>query len=110
MPMFTTSVKAAPLLRAWLHRLREGGAASTAGRNLTALVNQSTSRHNLQVSRLQPNTRGDIQVRLENALFDDLLAWLDDVENREGLLVTEVAITPADSPGRVNVSIRIAQS
>ena len=90
--------------------LREGGAASTAGRNLTALVNQSTSRHNLQVSRLQPNSRGDIQVRLENALFDDLLAWLDDVENREGLLVTEVAITPAGSPGRVNVSIRIAQS
>jgi general secretion pathway protein M len=91
-------------------RLREGGAASTAGRNLTALVNQSTSRHNLQVSRLQPNSRGDIQVRLENALFDDLLAWLDDVENREGLLVTEVAITPAGNPGRVNVSIRIAQS
>ncbi len=90
--------------------LREGGAASTAGRNLTALVNQSTSRHNLQVSRLQPNTRGDIQVRLENALFDDLLAWLDDVENREGLLVTEVAISPAGSPGRVNVSVRIAQS
>jgi len=90
--------------------LREGGAASTDERNLTALVNQSTSRHNLQVSRLQPNTRGDIQVRLENALFDDLLAWLDDVENREGLLVTEVAITPAGNPGRVNVSIRIAQS
>jgi len=91
-------------------RLREGGAASTAERNLTALVNESTGRHSLQVSRLQPNTRGDIQVRLENALFDDLLAWLDDVENREGLLVTEVAITPAGSPGRVNVSIRIAQS
>jgi type II secretory pathway component PulM len=91
-------------------RLREGGAANTAGRNLTALVNESTGRHSLQVSRLQPNSRGDIQVRLENAAFDDLLAWLDDVENREGLLVTEVAITPADSPGRVNASIRIAQS
>jgi type II secretory pathway component PulM len=91
-------------------RLRDGGVASSAGRNLTALVNQSTGRHSLQVSRLQPNTRGDIQVRLENAVFDDLLAWLDDIENREGLLVTEVAITPAGSPGRVNASIRIAQS
>lgn len=91
-------------------RLREGGVASTAQRNLTSLVNQSTSRHGLQVSRLQPNSRGDIQVRLENAVFDDLLAWLDDVENREGLLVTEIAITRSGNAGRVNATIRIAQA
>jgi type II secretory pathway component PulM len=64
----------------------------------------------LQVSRLQPNSRGDIQVRLENAVFDDLLAWLDDVENREGLLVTEIAITRSGATGRVNATIRIAQA
>jgi type II secretory pathway component PulM len=91
-------------------RLREGGVASTARRNLTSLVNQSTGRHGLQVSRLQPNSRGDIQVRLENAVFDDLLAWLDDVENREGLLVTEIAITRSGTTGRVNATIRIAQA
>jgi general secretion pathway protein M len=91
-------------------RLRAGGGVNTAQRNLTALVNQSTGRHNLQVSRLQPNSRGDIQVRLENAVFDDLLAWLDEVENREGLLVTEVAITQAGSAGRVNATVRIAQA
>jgi general secretion pathway protein M len=91
-------------------RLRDGGGASATGRNLAALVNQSTGRHGLQVSRLQPNSRGDIQVRLENAAFDDLLAWLDELENREGLLVTEVAITRAGAAGRVNATIRIAQA
>lgn len=90
--------------------LRDEGGASTAQRNLTALVNQSTNRHGLQVSRLQPNSRGDIQVRLENAVFDDLLAWLDQMENREGLLVTEVAITKTKTAGRVNATIRIAQA
>lgn len=90
--------------------LRAGGGSSAANRNLTALVNQSTGRHGLQVSRLQPNSRGDIQVRLENAAFDDLLAWLDEVENREGLLVTEVAITPTGTTGRVNATVRIAQA
>ena len=89
--------------------LRGGGSASTAQRNLTALVNQSTGRHGLQVSRLQPNSRGDIQVRLEGAEFDGLLAWLDEVENREGLLVTEVALTRSGASGRVNATIRIAQ-
>jgi general secretion pathway protein M len=90
--------------------LRAGGGTGTVARNLAALVNQSTGRHGLQVSRLQPNSRGDIQVRLENAAFDDLLAWLDDIENREGLLVTEVAITRSGTAGRVNASIRIAQA
>lgn len=90
--------------------LREGGGTDAAARNLAALVNQSTGRHGLQVNRLQPNSRGDIQVRLENAAFDDLLAWLDDIENREGLLVTEVAITRSGTAGRVNASIRIAQA
>ena len=93
-------------------RLRDGGGGgvNAARRNLTALVNQSTSRHGLQVSRLQPNSRGDIQVRLENAVFDDLLAWLDEVENREGLLVNEVAITRAGATGRVNATVRLAQA
>ena len=91
-------------------RLREGGGASASRRNLTSLVNQSTGRHGLQVSRLQPNSRGDIQVRLENAVFDDLVAWLDEVENRERLLVTEVAITRTGNVGRVNATIRISQA
>ena len=91
-------------------RLREGGGASASRRNLTSLVNQSTGRHGLQVSRLQPNSRGDIQVRLENAVFDDLVAWLDEVENRERLLVTESAITRTGNVGRVNATIRISQA
>lgn len=91
-------------------RLREGGGVNTSQRNLTALINQTTSRRGLQVSRLQPNSRGDIQVRLEAAAFDELLAWLDEIENREGLLVTEVAITQSGAGGRVNATIRIAQA
>lgn len=91
-------------------RLRDGEAAGGAQRNLTTLVNQSTARHGLQVTRLQPNSRGDIQVRLEGAVFDQLLGWLDQLENGEGLLVTEVAITQAGASGRVNATIRISQA
>lgn len=89
--------------------LREGGAGSSSKRNLTSLINQSTNRMNLQVSRLQPNSRGELQVRLENASFDDLLAWLHEMEFLQGLLVREVSLTRSGSAGRVNASIRIAQ-
>jgi general secretion pathway protein M len=91
-------------------QLREGGAHSSTRRNLTSLINQSTSALNLQVSRLQPNSRGEIQVRLEGAAFDDLLAWLNQIEYREGLLVREVSITQAGTVGRVNATVRIGQA
>jgi general secretion pathway protein M len=93
-----------------LLQLRDGGASVNTRRNLTSLINQSTSRMELQVSRLQPSSRGDIQVRLENAAFDDVLEWLHEMEYREGLLVREVSVTQAGSAGRVNATVRIAQA
>jgi len=84
------------------------GAARSGSRNLTTLVNRSTRSHNLQVSRLQPNSRGEIQVRLEAVVFDDLIAWLHDMEYRESLLLQEVAIAETGASGRVNATVRIA--
>jgi len=93
-----------------LAQLRDSDAQPGAQRNLLSLINQSTSRLQLPVSRLQPNSRGEIQVRLENAPFDDLLGWLYELEYGEGLLVREVSIVQAGVPGRVNVTVRIAQA
>lgn len=80
------------------------------GRNLTALVNRSTQRLNLPISRLQPGARGDLQVRLENAPFERLVTWLHELEQREGLLIAELAVTPAGSAGRVNVILRVGEA
>tara|TARA_R110002110_G_scaffold91264_2_gene237542 strand:- start:164250 stop:164726 length:477 start_codon:yes stop_codon:yes gene_type:complete len=87
-----------------------GGNSGGTSRNLTALVNQSTGRWQLQVSRLQPNSRGEIQVRLENAVFDDVMSWLHEMEFREALVLREVSITQAGTVGQVNVTVRIAQA
>ena len=90
--------------------LRESGDGERRPRrNLTALVNQSTGEAGLQDSRLQPNSRGEIQVRLENAAFDDVLAWLHEIEVGLGLLVREVSVTAAGSAGRINATVRVAQ-
>jgi type II secretory pathway component PulM len=91
-------------------QLRDSGTQTSSRRNLTSLINQTTSRLQLQVTRLQPNSRGEIQVRLENAAFDDVLLWLHGMEYSEGLLVREVSITQAGPAGRVNATVRIAQA
>ena len=93
-----------------LLQLRQGGAKAGAKRNLTSVINQSTSRLQLPVIRLQPNSRGEIQVRIENASFNDVLKWLNEMEYTESLLVREVSVTPAASAGRVNITVRIAEA
>ena len=93
-----------------LLQLRQGGAKAGAKRNLTSVINQSTSRLQLPVMRLQPNSRGEIQVRSENASFNDVLKWLNEMEYTESLLVREVSVTPAASAGRVNITVRIAEA
>jgi type II secretory pathway component PulM len=92
-----------------LAQLHAAGVESGQRRNLTSLVNQSTARHGLDVSRLQPGSRGDLQVRLENARFADLAAWLHSLESTEGLLIEEVALTQAGSAGLVNATVRLGQ-
>ena len=93
-------------------RLRDtdGAQNGNARRNLTAVINQSTRRQGLAVSRLQPNSRGEIQVRLEAAAFDDLMSWLHAMEYSQSLLVLEVSITQAGDSGRVNATVRIGQA
>lgn len=104
------SLQRVDLLVSQILHLRESGSDVSARRNLTGLINRTTSSFGLQVNRLQPNSRGEIQVRLENAVFDELIAWLHQMEFSEGLLVREASITQAGSAGRVNMTVRLAQA
>ena len=89
--------------------LREAGAGTTRQRNLTGIINQSTASAGISVSRLQPNSRGEVQVRIEDAAFDAVLNWLNTLEAREGLLVQEASFTRAGAGGRVNATVRLGQ-
>ncbi len=103
------SLQRVDVLVSQILHLRESGADSGARRNLTSMINRSTSSLGLQVNRLQPNSRGEVQVRLENAIFDDLVAWLHQMEYGESLLIREISVTQTGSSGRVNVTVRLAQ-
>jgi len=91
-----------------LLELRTSGPDRGAERNLMSEINESTGRYALPVMRLQPNSRGEIQVRVENAPFDKVMQWLHEVEYGKGLLVREVSLTQAGSVGYVNVTVRVA--
>ncbi|MEP4485684.1 MAG: type II secretion system protein M [Halioglobus sp.] len=89
--------------------LKASGGSNARQRNLTSLINQTTRAQNLAVTRLQPNSRGDIQVRMESASFDGVMTWLHEIELRERLVIKELSLTQAGGGGLINLTVRISQ-
>lgn len=78
-----------------------------AGVTLTQLVDQTVASNGLHMSRFQPGSGGDVQVRFDNANFDQMLRWLNELESKDGVVLREVGISPGSGPGLVNVSVRL---
>ncbi|WP_100642464.1 type II secretion system protein GspM [Alteromonas facilis] len=81
-------------------RRSSGGAQGFTG-SLPQAVNQTTSRFNIVISRMQP--QGDeLQVWVDEAAFDSLVDWLNALENM-GITILQVDLTEADSPGQIKL-------
>jgi type II secretory pathway component PulM len=62
----------------------------------------------LAITRLQPSANGDLQVRFESVVFEDVLAFVYQLESVEGAIVREVTVSQAQQ-GRVSATIRFGQ-
>lgn len=89
---------------------REGAAAPASSRNLTSLLNNSAVAAGLRIARVQPNSRGAVQLRLESVPFAALLRWLHELESVQGLLLEELSVSQGGAPGIVSASLRVTQS
>lgn len=81
-----------------------------AGANLTASISRSSELAGLPVRRLQPNSRGEVQVRFEAVDYDALVRWVHGIEVSEGLMVVDASISQAGRSGAVNATLRIARA
>lgn len=88
---------------------RSNGAANR-GPRLSSLLNDTASRYALQISRMQPNSRGAVQLRLETAGLDALLRWVHYLETSEGLVIEEVSLSQTSISGVVSATLRVAGS
>lgn len=83
-----------------------GRAAS--GRSLLALVDQTAKRGRLGVAlkRVEPEGKDAVRVWLEQASFDDMMSWLLQLEQKNGVTVETITVDRQDASGRVNARIR----
>lgn len=77
-------------------------------RSLSALVDQSLQGRPFQPARIQLNEAGQIQLRLENVVFDDALSWLQELENYPGVLASALSVSREQS-GRVSLGLTLQQ-
>ena len=76
--------------------------------NLTRTLSQVSETLGLPVKRLQPNSRGEVQIRFEGVAFDRLLQFLEQIEGSSGLVVIDGSISSAGNNGGVNASLRVS--
>lgn len=89
-----------------LAALRAGGADQKV--NLTRTLSQASEANGLAVKRLQPNSRGEVQIRFEGVAFDNLLQFLEQIEGVAGLAVLDASVSSAGRSGGVNATFRVA--
>lgn len=69
--------------------------------SLPQAVNQTAARFDITITRMQP--QGDeIQVWVDNARFNDVIAWLNAIE-QTGISIVEADIAESDIPGNIKV-------
>jgi general secretion pathway protein M len=104
-----TAVKNQTELLAWVQKnanravqLRSGGDNKTSfSGSLPQAVNQSASRLNIAISRMQPQGE-ELQVWIDQAPFNDVLSWLQSLE-KTGVSILDIDIAESGLPGQVKI-------
>ena len=74
---------------------------SSAG-SLSSIINRSAKQNNLTITRVQPQG-SDIQVWIDNVAFKQLLSWLQQLSNDQGIQVKAIDLTRGEQAGQVRV-------
>ncbi len=73
-----------------------------ANAELSRVISDSASAHSVVIKRIAE--RGEnIQVWIDPVVFNDLLNWLNALDEKYALRVTQIDASAAEKPGMVNV-------
>jgi len=87
---------------------RQQTGQEVGSQNLTSLLNDSTRQFGLTMENVQPSGNS-ARVRLGASDFNKVLSWLNEMENKHGLQISDLTITADRSPGVVQVNLQLAQ-
>lgn len=85
-------------------KLKAGGSAKAiSGGSLTQIINRSSGRYGVTITKMQPNNNS-VRLTLEQVEFNSLLSWLKELVEQHGARIANIDITKSSNEGYVIVS------
>ena len=79
---------------------RSPGAQSNAG--VLSVVTDSAKENGLKLTRIQPESSGGVSVVLQKQSFNDVMRWLDLLQQQESIQIIQASVDADAVSGRVN--------
>ncbi len=79
---------------------------AAAGRSLIPIITRTADAQGLQLNRLQPETNGVVSVVLQAQSFNDIVAWVAQLNENNGVTVLRASVDSQGMPGYVNAQVR----
>ncbi|NVJ49196.1 MAG: type II secretion system protein M [Gammaproteobacteria bacterium] len=98
--------KAVVLLQAEAPRGTQGGAKKSFS-SLTNLVTSTTRQYNFKLDRFEEKSSSEISVWFDSVAFDQLLQWLENLDNDYGVKSSFVTISQTSETGIVRTNVRL---
>jgi type II secretory pathway component PulM len=77
---------------------------------LASVIDKSLQANGLAMRGFQPGQKNDARLRLSNVAYTDLVQWLYDVEYKYNMIVDELSISQAKTPGLLMANIRVRKN
>ncbi|PCI68152.1 MAG: hypothetical protein COB38_09110 [Gammaproteobacteria bacterium] len=74
---------------------------------LTSIINNTTRKFNLAVSRRDSKSPNEMQVWFDNVSFDDFLRWVAEVESKHGVSVATVNVRSRENNGITSINVKL---
>lgn len=93
-------------------QLRGSGATGARPKGkqlLLGLIDRSAKQNKLgnSLQKVQPEGDQGVRVWLEKAAFDNIVTWLDNLQYKHGLVITDISVDSQEVPGTVNARVLI---
>ncbi|MCY4531466.1 MAG: type II secretion system protein M [Gammaproteobacteria bacterium] len=92
-------------MRASEDKVRASISGRPAGQSLITEVSSTAEQAGIKPNRFQPEGSDAVSVWFDNVSFDDLIAWIVQLDDQRGIRVRQITIDRQDTPGIVNARV-----
>jgi general secretion pathway protein M len=88
---------------------KSSGGGSVSSLALSSVVNNTTNKFGLPVSRRDSKTPNEMQVWFDNVSFDSFLSWVSEIKKKHGVTVTSVNVRSRDRDGITSINVKLVK-